>query len=181
MHYRQIIPLSIFKRFQVFAVLFQANDCGGKALFWVVVWYLPPNERPSGYFCLVLMYMDICLMTVALMCLYPSFKVTHCAFVVYMYTHNQRPREIISARKTSHKHSNTDLSRLWQLSPVMRVSTSYINSTRVHSLRMLFPHNVHGFKVAHYDATREISPSPSPQPRSLPYPHPAVGIVRGKG
>ena len=157
--------------------MFQANECRCKALFWAVAWYLPPNERPSGYFCLVLMYMDICLMTVALLCLYP-FKVTHCAFVVYMYTHNQRPRKIIRARKTSHKHSKTDLSRLWQLSPDMRVNTRYINSTRVHSLRMLFPHCVYGFKVAHYDVTRGISPSPFPQP-PLPF-HPAVGIAHGK-
>ena len=38
-------------------------------------------------------------------------------------------RELISARKTSHKY-NKDLSRLRQLSPGTRVNTRYINCTR---------------------------------------------------
>ena len=40
---------------------------------------------------------------------------------------NQHTRELISARSTSHKHNNKDLCN----SPGMRVTTRYINSTRV--------------------------------------------------
>jgi len=42
----------------------------------------------------------------------------------------QHTRELTSARNTSHKHNNKDLSRLWSLSPGMRVNTRYTNSTR---------------------------------------------------
>ena len=42
---------------------------------------------------------------------------------------NQHTRELISARKTSHKHNNTDLSRLRRLSSGMHINTRYINST----------------------------------------------------
>ena len=45
----------------------------------------------------------------------------------------QHTRELISARKTSHKYNNKDLRRLQYLSPGMRVNTRYINSTRATS------------------------------------------------
>ena len=43
---------------------------------------------------------------------------------------NLHIREIINARKTSHKHNNKDLSRLRKLSPGMRVNTWYRHSPR---------------------------------------------------
>ena len=43
---------------------------------------------------------------------------------------SQHARELITAWKTSHKHNNKDLSRLWQLSPGMHVNTRDMNSTR---------------------------------------------------
>ena len=49
---------------------------------------------------------------------------------------NQHTREITSVQKTSHKHNNKDLSYLRYLSPVTRVNTKYINSTRVTSSKM---------------------------------------------
>ena len=44
---------------------------------------------------------------------------------------NTEIRELISARNTSHKYNNKDLSRLRYLSPGMRVNTKCINSTRL--------------------------------------------------
>ena len=43
---------------------------------------------------------------------------------------HQHTRELISARKMSHKHNNKDLSRLGWLLTGMRVNTRYIKSTR---------------------------------------------------
>ena len=43
---------------------------------------------------------------------------------------NQHTKELISTRKTSHKHSNKDLSHLQQPSPGMQAHTRYMNSTR---------------------------------------------------
>ena len=39
---------------------------------------------------------------------------------------NQRLTELIQAPKTSHNHDNSELSRLRQLPPGMRVNTKYI-------------------------------------------------------
>ena len=38
------------------------------------------------------------------------------------------PRELISTRKTSHKHSKKDLNHLWLLSPGMQVNARSINA-----------------------------------------------------
>ena len=54
-----------------------------------------------------------------------------------LHTPNQRTREIISARETSHKHSSKDLNRQQSLSPSMRVNTTppEVNALHAHLIR----------------------------------------------
>ena len=98
--------------------------------------------------CTLYVYMHVCVCTCMRVCVCVCNVGLACFYVFVIWIACQQIREIINARKTSHKH-NKGQSCPQQLSPGVQANTRHINSTRGKSSERLPPSGIYSLHFRH--------------------------------